>query len=218
VPSDQCYGINDHGPIVGSMQQGSPPYATTVAFLYQKGTVTSLNPPGATSSVAYGINNPGTIVGDYTNTSGISNAFWLYHGKLPFKIFSFAALGLDGQVTLTGINNNGTFEGQYTDTITRRFLSNNNGPPVTIGTLIGSTALVGVNVHGEVAGNYIQNGVSHAFIVENGISKEIKFPGATATKVTGIDDWGNVAGTFISPYQTGTFVRWVHCTPLVGCQ
>ena len=98
---------------------------------------------------------------------------------------------MPGEIILTGINNNGTFEGVALGR--GQFLSNANGPPVTINTLALNGGITGVNVHGEVAGGWVDAKGVHALIIESGVSKTIKFPGVTYTAITAIDDWGNVA-------------------------
>ena len=52
-------GINDSGEIVGTFRMGGVEHG----FLLSGGTYTTITAPGATTTVASGINNGGQIVG-----------------------------------------------------------------------------------------------------------------------------------------------------------
>ena len=64
-------GINAAGQVVGRYVAGG----TEHGFLLDKGTFTTVDPPGSTFTEAIGINASGQIVGDYTDASGTGHGF-----------------------------------------------------------------------------------------------------------------------------------------------
>src|SRR5260370_1070902 len=75
------------------------------------------------------------------------------------------------------------------------FVTNVNDPSVSGG----QTALNGVNDHGDIVGN-LPNGTG--YLLKNGITTPIVFPGAASTFISGI----NNAGTIVGFTSTGSFV------------
>lgn len=76
--STKAYAINDSGQIVGE----SSVNGVSRAFLYSGGSLQNLGTLGGTSSVAWGINNSGVVVGTAALASGTVNAFSFYGGSL----------------------------------------------------------------------------------------------------------------------------------------
>ncbi len=101
--------INDAGQVVGvaTSTYGS----NDRGFLYQNGTYTTISDPnGAEGTQAYGINNSGEIVGDYTDSSGKTHGFIDVNGT-----FTTIDDPLGISTTLTGINDAGQIVGYYED-------------------------------------------------------------------------------------------------------
>jgi probable HAF family extracellular repeat protein len=90
-----AYGINDRGQIVGQFNGTSVGGVTPVnAFVYSNGSYTVINAPSATTTVAYGINNAGKVVG-IDNAGGNAQAFLYGNGtfqnlNIPNAIASYA--------------------------------------------------------------------------------------------------------------------------------
>ncbi|HEX8814692.1 MAG TPA: hypothetical protein VF753_04250 [Terriglobales bacterium] len=102
VKSDNCIHINSTGDIVGSATLSS---TQNLGFMYSSSTkkfTTVPGPKGAVSSVAYGINDDGVIVGEYSTSESSLHGFMLKGGK-------YTALNVPGAtLTLaTSINNSG---------------------------------------------------------------------------------------------------------------
>jgi probable HAF family extracellular repeat protein len=72
--------------------------------------VVEVNPPGSTATVAWGINDSNTMVGWYTNSSGVTEGFeWL--GGDRYKVVAFP--GNQNFTRAFGVNNDGTVVGFF---------------------------------------------------------------------------------------------------------
>lgn len=111
------YRINDQGIIVGSLFQPSDDETRPASGWYSvNGDIwTNLDYPGATGTTAWEINNPGTIVGQYTDSAGKIHAFrfngtnWV-SGDYPGAVETIAY----------DINDKGLIVGSYVDAGGRR--------------------------------------------------------------------------------------------------
>ena len=70
-----------------------------------------IDPPGATATFPFGINDKGIIVGRYTDGAGTDHGFIL---KMPNSFVSFDYPGATS-TSLNGINNQGLVCGRYDD-------------------------------------------------------------------------------------------------------
>jgi uncharacterized membrane protein len=190
-----AWGMNDRGDMVGELP-GPPGSPGRQGFLSTKGTFTTMQVPGVTATVAYGINNSGTIVGTYFDAAGS-------HGFVE-KNGSFTTIDVPGAVSTSsmGINNRGQVVGNYFDgSELHGFLETNeiftaiDVPGATAGTFPR-----GINDRGQVVGLFFDSMDTHGFIATNGAFTTIDVPvsGAFSTRVTGI----NNAGLFVGAYFT----------------
>src|SRR5580692_7352881 len=98
-----CANLNPNGAIaiVGAYINSK---GNSVGFLHKEGRFTDIpGPAGATASAAYGINDTGTIVGFYTDSSGATHGF-LLRGE------TYTTLDVPGasSTVALGINNKGS--------------------------------------------------------------------------------------------------------------
>jgi uncharacterized membrane protein len=102
----EIHGISTSGNVVGAMVR----FLTYDAFRYGQNQVfKSFSFPGAESSIAYGINDGGVIVGGYVGSRG-DYCFTLDHGQMSRVTFAGAV-----QMVCHGINNSGQIVGNYRD-------------------------------------------------------------------------------------------------------
>jgi probable HAF family extracellular repeat protein len=113
------FGLNDRGQIVGIYldagatpgPDGDFPPGTQHAFLWDRGEVTTIDPPDAVSAnQAYGINNKRQIVGAYHDADGVQHGFLLDDGRYK-RIDPPGAIGTKA----VGINDRGQIVGGYGD-------------------------------------------------------------------------------------------------------
>jgi hypothetical protein len=207
-------GINSASTIVGADGTGK-------AFYQSHGKVTTFTIPGATSTAANGINDQGTIVGNYTPSGTTSTGFITVNAKTIIRIN--APSGED-YVVPTAINNKGLVVGYYLDAGTRfhGFMANekqaHNGTltataikdpvPEEAGVKFYSSSITGVNDKGIAVGYYIDSTQSiHGFILnlQTGKYTFLEDPsapflggiyGVQQTEIYGITNSGEILGEY----------------------
>lgn len=230
-----AFGVNSSGAVVGS-QNGK------AFFLPAKGTPQALTLPG-TSSSAFGINDKGQIVGQFTNATGQTQGFLLKTAKSTAVLTINAPSG-PNTVNAQGINNFGLIVGFFvgTDGQDHGFIakasSAHNG--VLTGTAVadpqipnvagepGATfvfsQLLGVNDAGIAVGYYGDSTTSqHGFLYDTNLGTYTFLDdpagafsnGVEVTQITGISDSGELAGFYSD--ASGIFHSFVACPPYAFC-
>jgi probable HAF family extracellular repeat protein len=152
-------GINNAGQLVGSFADSS---FAIHGFLDTGGSRTTIDVPGASSTVASGINDADYIVGNYTVGSSSAKNGFLDIGGI------FTTINVPGAVSTEalGINNAGQIVGIYTDAS-----GNQHGFLYTGAKFITidapgaeSTYVAGINNVGEIVGYYTESGIDHGFV------------------------------------------------------
>ena len=150
----EVLGINDNSDIVGMYQM--PGTLNFHGFLRHNGVFTKINDPSAKiGTMAYGINNAGTIVGTFDNEQG-----FVYQNGAYRTLNAPRLSGESHDTQLNGINNLGAIVGQvFTGGIWRGFwITNNQIHYVEAAGSVDSEA-TGINGHGDIAGCHdIQSG------------------------------------------------------------
>ncbi len=162
-----------------------------------------------TAEAAFGINDQGAIVGQYTDsTTGNSPGFVFAKGGFT----TLNPVANDLQVFAQGINNNGLVVGFYnTDGVhDHGFLFNTNtstytllADPVVANLLF--TQFLGINDHNEAVGYYQTNdGSQHGFLYDIATQSytflddpNAATSGLSITQITGISDSGEIAGFYV---------------------
>jgi hypothetical protein len=160
-------GVNDLGQVVGAFTPSSS--FNLSAYVYQSGSFTTLNVPGAVSSEAVGINNAGDIVGDYTDAKGRSHGFLLHNGV--YATIDDPAAGQNLSTYVTGINNKDQIVGYYGQSYS-----------LAVGT---ATAV-----------SYNAGAGDNGFVYGGGAFTAINYPNAGGTVVDGINDAGEIVGAY----------------------
>ena len=198
-------GLNNSGQIVGSL--GSS------AFFVTNGGNTLTYIPSVTftttAEAAFGINDKGTIVGQYTDSSTGNSPGFVY-AKGSFTTLNPVAN--DQQVFAQGVNNNGVVVGFYnTDGIhDHGFLYNTvtNSYTLLADPNVANLLFIqflGINDHNEAVGYYQTNdGSQHGFLynIATGTYTFADDPfaatsGLSITQITGINDSGEIAGFYV---------------------
>lgn len=157
----------------------------------------SIDYPGATTTLAFGINQWSSIVGEYTDSSGNTHGFELKDGK-------FTTIDVPGAVRTqaTSISNKGVIVGIYYTTNSPSGNANGfvlqNGAFTTIKdpNTPYDTYVSDINSSGTIVGVYFPDPNPHGYIYNNGVFKDIVAPNSDAesTTTSGINGYGYVTG------------------------
>jgi probable HAF family extracellular repeat protein len=204
----QGAAINSSGTIVGNSSSG-------YGFIYSGGVITQLGALGGGGSLAFGINNAGTVVGS-AGLPGIQgfDAFSYSGGVMHDLGFLGTAYGINTAGTIAGINQ------------ANHAFSYSGGTMHDLGTLPGgafSTARA-INDTGTVVGwsSLAASTGMHAFSYSGGVMTDLGTLGGTSSFAKGINIGGTIVGdsltlggadhafvdsggvmTDLSPYLTG---------------
>ncbi|MEO5657508.1 MAG: PEP-CTERM sorting domain-containing protein [Nitrospiria bacterium] len=182
-----AWGINDSGDIVGGFSVASTPQG----FLRSAdGSIGSIM-IGETFTQVRGINNQNEMVGRFTDSEGLGHGFVQGQDGTPTTIPNMSA---------HGINDHGDVVGGTPDQ-TQSLIRLAGGEPTSL--IIGTTSqAMGINNHGDIAGFYSDStGTGYSGFVIDGDSSTVNWgitvPGAYSTMIYGINDAGDIVGTFL---------------------
>jgi probable HAF family extracellular repeat protein len=146
-------GLNNSDQLVGAWTSSRNGVMGRHGFLYESGTITQLDVTGATVTQPRAINNAGEIVGDWTDTAGMTHGF-LWTATHGFTSFDAPLATL---TSITAINSSGVTAGHYSDGKTDHgfVLDPQSGLTILDAPHAASTIPNGINASGQVTGLYI---------------------------------------------------------------
>jgi hypothetical protein len=207
--------VNNKGTVVGVWNNTGVVFG--FGFIKQPGgQPTTFNYPGTSGvTLSSGINDVGTAVGGYMDSSGV------FHGWVRSPDGSFMQLddplGAGGTI-LSQINDNGMIVGSYTDAsgVGHGFVYDHGSFTTIDFPGASGTALAAVNNSGAIVGSYTDaSGVNHGFLYRAGTFTTIDAPGAgtapgTGTLPSGISSNGEIAGGITNgPSSSPSFFGWL---------
>jgi hypothetical protein len=146
-------GLNNSNQIAGGWTAYGNGVLVQHGFLYDSGTMTQLDAPGAVVTQPRAINDSGEIAGDWTDSAGVTHGF-LWSAAQGFKLFDAPQATL---TSITAINGSGVVVGYFSDgKADHGFVLDTRGV-VTIleAPHASSTIPNGINARGQVTGLYI---------------------------------------------------------------
>jgi len=193
------FGLNNHAELVGSDNAIPGRHA----FLLDHQSHISLDESGVLGthfSFARGINDVGSVVGDYFDDDGNEHGFVLKNGVLTTIDVPFS--GSVG-TQLNAINNSGEIVGTWVDdAFTAHGFVYQNGNFAHLdypGAL--DTFPSGVSARGEIVGNWDtdQSTIGHGFFFYQGQMVSIDAPAAApdSTAATGVNERGQIVGIYV---------------------
>jgi probable HAF family extracellular repeat protein len=164
-------------------------------------------PDGQAGTVTSGINDRGEILGVYGDTDLFARRF-VRDRKGRFTPIADPASGSAYEVV--DINNRGEIVGFYNDEqfTTAGFLRSKNGRFTTIEFPDSDvTAAFKINDRRQIVGWYLDDGMMHGFLWDDGDYKTIDVPGAAGTSVLGINNRGQIVGSYVDEEGAHGFLR-----------
>lgn len=194
---------NDQGVSVGTYWDTTSAHHKHGIVVYQSNSAT-VNYPGASDTYATGINNWGSIVGFYLDSSKNYQGYELKNGKYtrihyPGSLSTMAGSINDNGVIVGSYNNAGS-SGHEHGFILKNGVYKTLDNPKGVG---GGTYLGDINASGTIVGVYFPNENPQGFIYINGTFKDIKAPGSSSTTTSGINALGYVTGEATISGSTG---------------
>jgi probable HAF family extracellular repeat protein len=196
----EAYGINDSGEIVGYTYSAAA--GRDFGVLDDGGVLTTLDPPGSTTSSAFGISDNGEIAGYYANASG-THGFLYDDGA--FTTINFP--GVSGNTIATGVNDAGEVVGYYYNgTSFYGFVDDASVFTTVKPQGSKSSEAFGINNSGEIVGYFVNEaGNTVGFLGKQGSLGVTRFPGASGgTQLNGISNNGEAAGVAVYATEPAT--------------
>jgi probable HAF family extracellular repeat protein len=195
--------INNYGTIVGNYFPSAGSGNSTGYKRYSNGAVVTLNgPSGARSTVPYGINNAGKIVGAYVTSTSVQKGFTYLNGA--YTTFSHSGWSF---LEPHAINKQGVIVGDYLDSSSKTHgFAYSNGQWVTVNVPGASdTVILGINDWGSMVGWYLPKGssTSRGFLYKNGTFSTVEYAGKPSFSVDGINNLGHIYGDGYGPSFIG---------------
>ena len=200
VPDGGTYvtGINNSGQIVGYYNQRSAQPIES-GFLYTRGTFQDIQYGGALGTYPEAISNRGNFAGFYIDEGFQVRAFLGSGAELiPFGNGFFP----ERYKGISGINDKNEFIGGFavaSDPSAFNYLFNAGLTRINMPSLEGTVD--GLNDKGQIVGRYLDQTGSrdHGFLYMNGTFTTLDVPGSSDTEATGINNLGQIVGTYYLP-------------------
>jgi uncharacterized membrane protein len=194
----EAFKSNDRGDVVGQYIGDD---GATHGFLLRQGSLTTLDFPGASDTVPFGINESGTIAGEWDLVAA-DGTLLAYHGFVWNRgVFTQVDYPGSADTAVTGINARGdlvgVFDSGIASPIGHGFVCSNGNcfsfdvPGATI------TQADDINASGQVVGTYVDSsGAQHGFLANGASITSFDFPGAVLTSAWGINSAGQIVGDY----------------------
>jgi uncharacterized membrane protein len=146
-------GLNNSNQIAGGWTAYSNGVLVQHGFLYDSGTMTQLDVPGAVVTQPRAINDSGEIAGDWTDSAGATHGF-LWTAAQGFTLFDAPQATL---TSITAINSSGVVVGYFSDgKADHGFVLDTQGVVTVLEAPHASSTIPnGINARGQVTGLYI---------------------------------------------------------------
>lgn len=211
ITFNQLLGINNEGVIAGyfgSGNAGHPNKGYQLRAPYAQGDFGNENVPGSAQTQVTGLNDNGVTVGFFSTQNAASPAddnnfgFWSFRGRFHEVNFPTRNHSRPPVNQLLGVNDNGWAVGFYNDRKGNAHgyavnIESDRFKPVTVRGATSLTAAA-VNNFSTIAGFYTNaKGATDGFVEwTNGRVATLAVPGAAMTQAFGINDNGEVVGTY----------------------
>lgn len=196
----EAFRINNRGDVVGNYADDNGAGPSHGFLLSKKGVLTTLDFPGASDTTAFGINESGTVVGQWDILDSNGNII-VTHG-FTWDGSNFTQVDYPGSAnsSANSINAGGELVGEWDDAVighglirTQKGKFTSYDVPVAGATY---TQLDDIGTKGSLVGLYFDaDGAAHGFLQAGKTFTTIDYPGAVTTTVWGINNSGQMVGS-----------------------
>jgi hypothetical protein len=201
-------GINARGDIVGNINDSESRFH---GYLLIDGKFRQIDYPGSTHTFVYSINNAGDIGGEFLNAEGNLVAFIRTN-----KFYKLNIPQSSSRANVLSIQDNGRVlvGGFLADDGGHGFMRSRPGVYKIIdypGQSVPCSLVASINERGEMVGTFADVDTveecdhppkTHGYLLRNGKFRVIDYPGAAATELHAINNYGTIVGEFTD--ATGT--------------
>jgi Cu/Zn superoxide dismutase len=212
VTFNQLLGINNQGTIAGYFGSGAQGHPNLGYLLFppsRQGNYANENFPGSVQTQVTGLNDRGVTVGFWSSMNNASmvndnHGFWEHNGQFHTADFPAGSPGNPPVDQLLGVNDGDVAVGFWTDAA-----GNNHGYKLDLSTGRyssvtdpnspgASLTAAAINGSGHIAGFYTNpaTGTTDGFLKAHRQFLDLAVPGASATQALGVNDHGEVVGTY----------------------
>jgi probable HAF family extracellular repeat protein len=221
---NQLLGINDRGRIVGYFGSGTDAAHPNKGFRilppYRQGDFFDKNFPGSVQTQAVGVNNAAVVVGFYVDAAG-ANIGFVAHGQHYKPVANPAGSATPPFNQLLGINNHAIAVGFYNDatgTAHGYTYDTRSGEltPVELpkDTHAESVTATGIADNGDISGFYTVGKITSGFVIHHGTFRQLSFGAMTNTQALGVNNTGQVVGSYLDAAGTTHGFLWSPHSPL----
>jgi probable HAF family extracellular repeat protein len=194
VAGTEAYDVNALGQVVGALAFGDGRHA----FFYDGQTFNDIGTLGGASSVAWRVNDSGTVVGT-SDTAGLSQGFAYTGGVMSALAGTRTASDINSAGLITGT---AMLDNDMGESVGRAYIYN-NGVLTNLGNLPGADAWSsdghGINSAGQVAGTAEVEGLpgspTQPFLYSNGVMQDLGNLGGIYSNAWAINELGQVVGS-----------------------
>jgi probable HAF family extracellular repeat protein len=187
-------GINASGTVVGNWYDNT---YTEHGFIYQNGTLTTLDDPNAVNgSIISGINNKGEIVGTYSDANYVENGFTYVGGT-----FTTVDMPNTNGTDLSGVDSAGVVFGTASGTDNAQIIFSYKKNKFTTLPISGSPVISSVSDKGSLAGFYFTSPFT-AMLYANGTAITLPLNAPNGASAFGVNSSNTVVGYTLDASNT----------------
>lgn len=194
--------LNSAGTVVGNWYDSS---FTEHGFVYQGGTVTPFDYPGAANgTIAAGINDRGEIVGTYYDSSYVPHGFTYTVSKKGNAVFTNVDAPGSSGTTLAAVATNGALFGGGVGAGNASYVFSDVKGVFTTLISANGPAVLASSANGNLGGAYFAAYPSTGWVYVKGVATNLPTAGYTTTATYGINGKGVAVGSATSTANVTT--------------
>jgi len=204
----EAFKNNDRGDVVGDYLDDN---GFAHGFLLRKGVLTPIDFPGASNTEAHGINDSGTVVGQWDIVDSSGNVVVIHGFTWNNGNFTQVDFPESGDTSVNGINARGDFVGVWDTGLTSPIVHGfvfSKGQFISFDVRFAGATLTqanDINAKGSIVGEWLDaSGGIHGFLAEGAKFTSIDYPDAAITSAWGINSAGQIVGNHVDTLSSSS--------------